>query len=155
MSALTLSRILFVGLLINEAIVLARTPPAERERIILPRVMPLQFLLLLVPFFFALELPVGWGCWAVFMQSVGLGMELAGEFQLMRARSFSVAANLPTQPQTTGLYRCLENPIYVGILLQLTAWALWRPLAFIAVALQFESFRRMVREEREYRRSWG
>jgi protein-S-isoprenylcysteine O-methyltransferase Ste14 len=77
-------------------------------------------------------------------------MELAGELQLMRAQSFSVSANLPARPQTTGLYRGLENPIYVGILLQMTAWSLWMPVMLIAVALQVESFRRMVREEREY-----
>ncbi len=102
MSALTLGRILFVCLLINEAIVVARTAPEERERIILPRVMPLQ-LLLLVPFFFAVELPGGWGWLAVFVQAMGLGMELAGELPLARARSFSVSAHQPSQPQTTGL----------------------------------------------------
>ncbi|MCY1081345.1 methyltransferase [Archangium lansingense] len=150
MTALTVSRILFVGLLLNEAIVLARTPPEERQRIIMPRAMPLLLLLLVAPFFFALELPGGWGWFVVAVQAMGLGMELAGEIQLARARSFSVSANLPAQPQTTGLYRGLENPIYVGILLQVTAWSLWMPLAFVAVALQLESFRRMVREERKY-----
>jgi protein-S-isoprenylcysteine O-methyltransferase Ste14 len=150
MSALTVSRILFVCLMINEAIVLARTPPEERKRIIMPRAMPLSVLLLLLPLFFPLELP-GWLGWlAASLQAVGLGLELAGELQLMRAQSFSVSANLPAQAQTTGLYRALENPIYVGILLQMVAWSLWMPLTFIAAALQLESFRRMVREERKY-----
>jgi protein-S-isoprenylcysteine O-methyltransferase Ste14 len=150
MSAFTVSRILFLCLLINEAVVMGRTPPEERKRIIMPRAMPLPALLLLAPFFFAIELPGGWGWWAAFAQALGLGMELAGEIQLMRARSYSVSANLPAQPQTTGLYRRLENPIYVGILLQVSAWALWMPVAFVSVALLLESFRRMVREERKY-----
>ncbi|WPB79214.1 hypothetical protein KYC5002_08655 [Archangium violaceum] len=150
MTALTVSRVLFVCLLINEAVVLARTPPEERKRVIMPRAMPLPVLLLLAPFFFALELPGGWGWWAAFVQALGLGMEIAGELQLARAQSFSMSANLPAQPQTTGLYRRLENPIYVAILLQLLAWAAWMPVAFIAVAMQLESFRRMVREERKY-----
>ncbi|HZI07791.1 MAG TPA: methyltransferase [Archangium sp.] len=150
MSAFTASRILFVFLLLNEAIVVARTPPAERERVILPRGTPLPILLLLAPFFFVLELPGGWGWGAVFVQAVGLGMELAGEIQLTRARSFSMAANRPAHHLTTGLYRYLENPIYLGLLLQIIAWSLWMPLAFVAVALQLEAFRRMVGEERRY-----
>lgn len=150
MSAFTASRILFVCLLLNEAMVVARTPPAERKRVILPRGTPLPILLLLAPFFFALELPGGWGWGAVFVQAVGLGMELAGELQLMRARSFSMSANRPAHPLTTGLYRYLENPIYLGLLLQIIAWSLWMPLALVAVALQLEAFRRMVGAEREY-----
>ncbi|HEX8441439.1 methyltransferase [Archangium sp.] len=150
MSALTVSRILFVCLMINEAVVLARTPPEERKRIILPRAMPLLVVLLFLPLFFALNLPVWLGWLAVSLQALGLGLEIAGELQLMRAQSFSVSANPPAQTQTTGFYRNLENPIYVGILLQMTALSLWMPLTFIAVALQVESFRRMVREERKY-----
>ena len=155
MSALTVSRILFVCFMINEAIVLIRTPPEERKRIILPRAMPLLMLLMFLPLFFALNLP-GWLGWlAAVLQALGLGLELAAELQLMRAQSFSVSANLPVQAQTTGLYRNLENPIYVGILLQMTAWSLWMPLTFIVVALQVESFRRMVREERKYLQKLG
>lgn len=150
MSAFTASRILFVCLLLNEAMVVARTPPAERERVILPRGTPLPILLLLAPFFFALELPGGWGWGAVFVQAVGLGMELAGELQLTLAQSFSMSANRPAHHLTTGLYRYLENPIYLGLLLQIIAWSLWMPLAFVAVALQLEAFRRMVVEERKY-----
>jgi protein-S-isoprenylcysteine O-methyltransferase Ste14 len=150
MSALFVSRVLFACFLLNEAIVVARTPPEERKRIILPRAMPLPVLLLLVPFVFAWELPGGWGWAVVLVQAMGLGIELGGEFQLARAQSFSASANLPAQPQTTGLYRGLENPIYVGILLQLAAWSFWMPVAFIALALQLESCRRMVCEERKY-----
>ncbi len=150
MSAFTASRILFVFLLLNEALVVARTPPAERRRVILPRGTPLPMVLLLAPFFFALELPGGWGWGAVFVQAVGLGMEFAGEIQLTRARSFSMSANRPAHHLTTGLYRYLENPIYLGLLLQIIAWSLWMPLAFVAVALQLEAFRRMVSEERKY-----
>jgi protein-S-isoprenylcysteine O-methyltransferase Ste14 len=155
MSALAVSRILFVCLMLNEALVLARTPPEERQRIILPRAMPLLLLLLSLPFFVPLNLP-GWLGWlAACLQALGLGLEIAGEIQLLRAQSFSVSANLPAQAQTTGLYRALENPIYVGILLQQTAWAMWMPLTLVAVALQLESFRRMVREERKYLQQLG
>lgn len=155
MSALLVSRVLFACFLLNEAIVVARTPPEERKRIILPRGMPLPVLLLLVPFVYTWELRGGWGWTVVLVQAMGLVIELGGEIQLARARSFSVSANLPTQPQTTGLYRGLENPIYVGILLQIAAWAWWMPVVFLSVALQLESFRRMVREERKYLEQLG
>jgi protein-S-isoprenylcysteine O-methyltransferase Ste14 len=150
MSALTVSRILFVCLMINEAVVLVRTPPEDRKRIILPRAMPLLVVLMFLPLFYTVELP-GWLGWlAAGLQAAGLGLEIAGEIQLTRAQSFSVPANLPVQAQTTGFYRALENPIYVGILMQMVAWSFWMPLTFIAVGLQLESFRRMVREERKY-----
>ena len=150
MSALTVSRILFACWMLNEAVVIARTPPEERKRIILPRAMPLVMVLLFLPLFYTVELPAWLGWLAMGLQAAGLGLELAGELQLTRAQSFSVSANLPAQAQTTGFYRTLENPIYVGILLQMVGWSLWMPLAFIAVGLQVESFRRMVREERKY-----
>lgn len=150
MSALFVSRALYACFLLNEAIVLGRTPPEERKRIILPRAMPLPLLLLLIPFFFALELPGVWGWWVVMVQAMGLATALVAQLQLSLAQSFSVSANLPAQPQTTGVYRALENPIYVGILLQMAAWSFWMPVTFIALALQVESCRRMVREERQY-----
>ncbi|MFL5352250.1 hypothetical protein [Archangium sp.] len=150
MSPLFVSRLLFVCFLLNEAIVLGRTPLEERKRIILPRAMPLPVLLLFIPFFFALELPGVWGWWTVMAQAVGLGTALAAQLQLALAQSFSVSATLPAQPQTTGVYRALENPIYVGILLQMAAWSFWMPVTFLAFALQLESCRRMVREERKY-----
>jgi protein-S-isoprenylcysteine O-methyltransferase Ste14 len=141
---------LFAVWMINEAVVITRTSPEERKRIILPRAMPLVLVLVFLPLFYALELPVWLGWLATALQAIGLGLELAGEIQLTRAQSFSVSANLPVQVQTTGFYRVLESPIYVGILVQLVAWSLWMPLTFIAVVLQIESFRRMLREERKY-----
>lgn len=150
MNALLVSRALFACFLLNEAIVLARTPPEERKRLILPRAMPLPVVILLLPFAFVWELADGAGWGVVALQALGLALLLGGELQLSLARSFSVTANLPARPQTRGLYRGLENPIYVGILLQLAAWASWMPVVLITVALQLESFRRMVREERKY-----
>jgi protein-S-isoprenylcysteine O-methyltransferase Ste14 len=148
MSYMTLSRILFICLMVNEAIVVVRSSPEERRNAPLPRLMPLTVLLLFLPLFFALDLPDWLGLLAVIGQAAGLLLEIAGEIQLSRARSFSVAPNAPIQPQAEGLYRWLENPIYVGIMLQFIAWSLWMPLVVISAALQYEAFRRAVTAER-------
>ena len=148
MSFLTLSRILFVCLLINEIIVMIRSTPDERKNAPVPRLMPLTILLLFLPLFVALELPAWLGMIAVTMQAVGLVLEIAGEVQLTRAGAFSVAPHLPPEPQANGLYRFLENPIYLGILLQFIGWGLWMPLTWISAALQYEAFRRGVTAER-------
>ncbi|HEX2619076.1 MAG TPA: hypothetical protein VHL11_02985, partial [Phototrophicaceae bacterium] len=79
---------------------------------------------------------------------IGLLLELGGELQLMRAASFSVTALKPNQVQSSGFYQWLENPIYVGIILQLVAWGLWMPLALVGMALNFEALRNMVSNER-------
>jgi protein-S-isoprenylcysteine O-methyltransferase Ste14 len=148
MSYITLSRILFICLMVNEVVVMIRSTPEERKNAPFPRFMPLPVLLLFLPLFFALNLPDWLGLVAVAVQAGGLLLEIAGEIQLTRARSFSVAPNAPIQPQSVGLYRWLENPIYVGIMLQFIAWSLWMPLVFIMVALQYEAFRKTVSSER-------
>jgi protein-S-isoprenylcysteine O-methyltransferase Ste14 len=148
MSYLTISRILFICLLVNEIIVMIRSTPDERKNAPIPRFMPLPVLTLFIPLFFALDLPAWLGLTAVIVQAAGFLLELAGEVQLTRARSFSVAPLVPAQPQASGLYRFLENPIYLGILLQFIAWSMWMPLTLIAAVFQYEAFRRGVNAER-------
>lgn len=150
MHPLTLARILFVLWMINEVFVILRSTPEERARVQLPRLAPLAFLLLFLPLFLALDYPtwLGWGL--VIVQGLGLGLELAGEFQLLQAKSFSIIPDTPSQPQTQGLYRFLENPIYVGIIIQLAAWTFWIPIALIGTYLHFDLLRRMVSGERKH-----
>ena len=148
MSYLTVARILFVCLMVNEIIVMLRSTPEERKNAPFPRFMPLPVLFLFLPLFIVLDLPAWLGLIAVTVQAIGFALELAGEVQLARAGAFSVAPLVPAEPQSNGLYRFLENPIYVGILLQFIGWSLWMPLTFISVALQYEAFRRGVTAER-------
>jgi protein-S-isoprenylcysteine O-methyltransferase Ste14 len=148
MSYLTISRILFFALWVNEIVVVARSTPEERASMNFPRWLPIMILLLFVPLLWPLDLPPWLALIAIVLQAVGLVVELAGEVQLSRAHSFSIAARPPEQPQREGLYRFLENPIYVAILMQFFGWALWNPVAFISVALQLVMFRRMVSAER-------
>jgi protein-S-isoprenylcysteine O-methyltransferase Ste14 len=125
-----------------------RSTPEERKNAPFPRFMPLPVLLLFLPLFVALDLPDWLGLTALTMQAVGFILELAGEIQLSRAGAFSVAPLVPSDPQASGLYRFLENPIYVGILLQFIGWSIWMPLTLISAALQYEAFRRGVTAER-------
>ncbi|MEO8607993.1 MAG: methyltransferase [Chloroflexota bacterium] len=148
MNYLTLSRILFIAMMINDSIVMIRSAPETRKNAPFPRFFPLSVLVLFVPIVFAINLPEWLAVIAVTGQVVGLGLEIVGEIQLARASSFSVSPLTPVEPQSSGLYRFLENPIYFGILLQFAAWALWMPLLFITVALQYEAFRQGVSAER-------
>jgi protein-S-isoprenylcysteine O-methyltransferase Ste14 len=150
MDYVVISRILFALFLVNEAIVVARSTPEQRALVALPRFSPLFFILIIVPFFVALPLPAWLGLPVVILQAAGLLMEVAGEIQLSRAKSFAISAEAGTQPQTTGLYRYLENPIYTGITMQVFAWSVFMPLTFIACFLQLEACRKMVSNEREY-----
>jgi protein-S-isoprenylcysteine O-methyltransferase Ste14 len=150
MDYLLISRILFVLLLVNEGTVMARSTPAQRAEVIMPRFLPVFFILLLLPFFVGLQLPDWLGLLAVIIQAGGLILEVAAEVQLTRAKSFAITPEAASQPQTTGLYGYLENPIYTAIALQFFAWSLFMPLTFICLFLQIESCRRMVRLEREY-----
>jgi protein-S-isoprenylcysteine O-methyltransferase Ste14 len=150
MSLLTISRILAILMLINEVIVVARTPAEDRKHIILPPLSPLPILMLFIPFFVVLDLPTWLAAIALVLQAVGLIIEVGAELQLARAKSFSVVSDKGTQPQTVGFYRLFEHPIYVGILLQMIGWSLWMPLVFVAVALNYVVIRKMIRNEREY-----
>jgi protein-S-isoprenylcysteine O-methyltransferase Ste14 len=150
MSLLTISRILMLCLLINEAFVMGRTSPEDRKRLALPPFMPLVLVLLIAPFFVALDLPVWLAVLAIVLQSVGLFVEIYSEIQLTRAQSFGIVEDKGTQPQTTGFYRWLEHPIYIGIMLQMIGWSLWMPLTLVAAGLNFIAVRRMVHNERQY-----
>jgi protein-S-isoprenylcysteine O-methyltransferase Ste14 len=63
---------------------------------------------------------------------------MAGGIVALRAARTTVA---PTRPDTSthlvrsGIYRLTRNPIYLGVLLILTAWAmhLWQPQSFVAL----------------------
>jgi len=153
MHPLTISRILFVLMWVNEAIVIARATPEDRAKAILPRFAPLTFLLLLVPMFFALDLPLWLGWTAVALQVIGLATELIGEIQLSRAKAFSIGAKAPERMVSSGLYRFLENPIFAAFLLQFVGWSLWMPLLLIAVVFLAEAARKMVAAERAELRS--
>jgi protein-S-isoprenylcysteine O-methyltransferase Ste14 len=145
---LTISRILFILMWVNEASVIARATPEDRAKAIMPRFAPVTFLLLLVPMFFALDLPPWLGWTAVTLQAIGLAIELMGEFQLARAKAFSIGAQIPERMVTNGLYSFLENPIFAAFLLQFVGWALWMPLLFIPVVFLAEAARKMVAAER-------
>lgn len=150
MSLLTISRILALLMFINEAFVVIRTPPEERERVILPPLPALVFSLLILPFFFALKLPDWLAAIAIFLQAVGLFIEVFSEIQLSRAQSFSVVSDKGTQPQITGFYRWFEHPIYVGIVLQMLGWSFFLPIVMISVYLNYTVLRKMVNNERNY-----
>lgn len=148
MTYLTISRILFLAFWINELFVLSRSTPEERAALNMPRWLPVMILLMFLPLFWPIELPPWLALLAVVIQGTGLALEIFGEIQLSRAKSFSIAPRVPTQPQSGGLYRFLENPINVAILVQQFGWSLWNPIAFISLILQFIQFRSMVSAER-------
>lgn len=150
MEPITISRILFIIWLLNEIFVVLRTSPEDRAAIQLSRFEMTAVILLFVPLFIVLDYP-GWFGWIlVVAQSVGLVLEIAGEVQLSRSKSFSMSAATPEEFQTTGLYRFLENPIYVGILLQVVAWAIWMPLILVGALAHYNLLRKMVTSERTH-----
>lgn len=71
----------------------------------------------------------------------------------------------PTSPDTshalvqTGIYRFTRNPIYLGLLLILTAWAmsLWQPQSFVALPVFAAWIHRfqIIPEERALRANFG
>ncbi|MFN8372695.1 MAG: methyltransferase [Anaerolineae bacterium] len=146
----TISRVLFGILLLNEAWVIGRSTPEQRAEVVQPRLLPLFGLLLLLPFFVALQLPAWLALPILALQAAGLLLEVLSELQLSRANSYAVSHQAATQPQAVGMYRYLENPIYTGLSMQFLAWGLFMPLSLICFALQLESCRKMVHKEREY-----
>jgi protein-S-isoprenylcysteine O-methyltransferase Ste14 len=149
MSPLTVSRILFVLLLVNEAVVVIKTPPEERGKMRLPRLGAPGLLSMFPPLFIALDYPDWLGWILAVIQGARLALEVAAEFQLSRKNTYSVTAITPNEPQTTGFYAIMENPIYLGILIQFFAWGLWMPLALIHAVLTWDLLRTMVPQERE------
>lgn len=155
MTPLTLSRIMFILLIANEAFVASRTSAAEMNEISVPRITALSFILLLIPWFFVLPLP-DWLAWiAVTLQVLGFALEVAAEIQLMRADSFAASSKAGKNIQTKGMYRWLENPIYIGLLLQILGWMLWMPIGLITLVLAYAMARQMVARERIHLASVG
>lgn len=151
MSPVLVMRLLFGLFLVNEMVVFARSTADEKKHIIYPRWMPLPILLLLVPFFWSLRFIPSTAAWVLAgAQGLGLVLEILSEVQLYRARSFSIVVRSPSKPQTAGSYRLLENPIYVGLLVQLMVWGALMPVAWLGAALMYEGLRKMVRAERAH-----
>jgi protein-S-isoprenylcysteine O-methyltransferase Ste14 len=150
MSPVIASRILILLFFVNELIVVLRSKPEERQSLNVPLITSLSFLLFLVPFFYVLPFPVwlGWGI--VALQAAGLVLEVFSELQLARAKSFAVSANAATTVQRGGMYRLFENPIYLGILIQLLAWSLWVPVLLLTMVLILPVVRSMVAGERQF-----
>lgn len=150
MTPIVVSRVLLILFVINEAVVVFRSKPGEIQSINVPLITKLSLILLLIPFFYALPLPDAFGWVLVAIQAGGLLLEVASEIQLARAKSFAISSNAASNIQKRGVYRWLENPIYVGILLQVFAWALWMPAALIAAVLVVPVVRSMVASERQF-----
>ncbi len=148
MSPLTVSRIIFVLLWVNEFYVLSRSSAEERAAMPIGPSIAISFVLLVLPFFIAIAYPDWLGWLIVIGQVVCLAMEVAGEIQLSRAKSFSINAKVPMTPQKDGLYRFMENPIYIALLLHFAIWGIWMPLVWIGVAMQYMVVRKMVKAER-------
>jgi protein-S-isoprenylcysteine O-methyltransferase Ste14 len=150
MSGLLLSRLLLFSFLINEAIVVARSSPEERKRVQPSVIVSASLLLLLLYFFVALPLPEPIMGLIILAQLGGLLLEISGEIQLSRANSFAITADSATQIQKNRLYRWLENPIYIGILVQVLAVSVAMPLLFITAFMMYQQLRTMVSQERSY-----
>ena len=143
-------RVLFGLFLVNEMVVVLRSTPEEKAQIIYPRFFPLPVLLLLLPFFWAVSLPSWLGWTLAILQAIGLLLEGAAEIQLARAKAFSIVPRQASEVEHTGLYRFLEHPIYLGLLLQMIAWGVLMPVALIGALLSYEGLRRMIRAERAH-----
>ncbi|MEP7286532.1 MAG: methyltransferase [Chloroflexota bacterium] len=147
---ITISRILFILFIINEAVVVMRSSAEERDRLKVPMIVSLSLILLLLPFFIVLALPDWLGWIAVIVQAAGLALEIVSELQLVRAQSFKISADAPQNVQTNMMYRWLENPIYIGILFQVIGWAFWMPLVIVSLFFMYQMTRSMVSAERKY-----
>lgn len=106
-----------------------------------PPALALLFALLMWPvssLVAPVEVPFGWRVGAALaLALIGLGFSVAGVTAFKRART---TIN-PTKPDTAsslvsgGVYRITRNPMYLGLLLLLLAWAafLSNPLALLLV----------------------
>jgi protein-S-isoprenylcysteine O-methyltransferase Ste14 len=77
--------------------------------------------------------------WAVVLVCVGQGIAIAGMVAFRRAKTTvnPVNASLASSLVIRGVYRYTRNPMYVGLLLTLLAWALFlmNPLAVLWVVV--------------------
>ncbi|MCU0869306.1 MAG: isoprenylcysteine carboxylmethyltransferase family protein [Burkholderiales bacterium] len=98
---------------------------------------------------------------ALAIAAVGLAFDLSAIVAFVRART---TINPMTPDRTTalvtgGVYRITRNPMYVGLALLLTAWAVYRgawiglvgPVVFVAYITRFQ----IVPEERAMARRFG
>ena len=150
MSPMVVSRVLFGLLILNEVIVVVTSKSGEVQSLNVPVITRISAILFVLPLFITLPWPEPLGWLIVAIQAAGLALELLAELQLARARSFAVSSGGATTIQTSGMYRFLENPIYLGILTQLAGWSLWLIAPLIAVALFGLVVRGMVAGERAF-----
>jgi protein-S-isoprenylcysteine O-methyltransferase Ste14 len=142
------SRALFVAVVINELIAVRSLPKDQQDKIVMPSPVWLTAITLLLPFVVRIPLPTGLALFAVGCQAVALALHILAQEQLKRANSFAVVTDAGTQTQTTGMYRYLENPIYVGLMLHMFGWAIFMPIGFIGWVLLGRAFRKDVYAER-------
>jgi protein-S-isoprenylcysteine O-methyltransferase Ste14 len=77
--------------------------------------------------------------WAVLLVCVGQGVAIAGMLAFRRAKTTvnPVKASLASSLVVQGVYRYTRNPMYVGLLLALLAWAVFlaNPFSLLWVVL--------------------
>lgn len=77
--------------------------------------------------------------WAVVLMCIGQGISIAGLLAFRRARTTvnPVKASLASSLVVKGVYRYTRNPMYVGFLLTLLAWAVFlaNPFSLLWVVL--------------------
>jgi protein-S-isoprenylcysteine O-methyltransferase Ste14 len=87
------------------------------------------------------------------LAAIGLLVAISGVVTFRRART---TLN-PTKPETSsslvtgGMYKCTRNPMYLGLLLELTAWAIflsnWLAFLFLPVFVVYMNRFQIVPEE--------
>jgi len=91
---------------------------------------------------------------ALMLAVVGVGTDLAGFVTFLRVRT-TINPLRPARASvlvTTGVYRHTRNPMYLGLALQLLAWAVWLnaavALLFVACFVLYVTRFQIVPEER-------
>lgn len=106
-------------------------------------------------------LPRQWQAWGVLPAAIGLGVTLTAMWQFRQARTTinPMKPEAATELVTGGIFRFSRNPMYFGLALVLTGWAIWLgtpgpwlglPLFVVAVTLL-----QIVPEERVLKRLFG
>jgi protein-S-isoprenylcysteine O-methyltransferase Ste14 len=101
------------------------------------------------------------GMTALALAALGMAFDLSAIVAFLRARTTinPMTPDRTTALVTTGVYRLTRNPMYVGLALLLTAWAVYRgawiglvgPIVFVAYITRFQ----IVPEERAMERRFG